>query len=301
VAEEFDCDFSTSLSEDVLARVDAVIVASTTDTHYGVIKAGLLAGKSVFTEKPISHNPVEVREILELGKKSPKPFVVGYQRRCDRNYRALKQQVGTLGDLRMVKCCSRDNPFPPLPYLKTSGGIFHDMLSHDFDMIHFLSGQFPVAAYSVGHAYLPEIKAMDDVDTVCVTLKYASGMIAVVDSSRISAPGYDQRVEAFGEHGVAFVQNEVESTVQVGTVNGFTTPVAAYSFPQRYKDTYFQELTEFIEMINAGGKEDDATIERHFMTEKVCMAAELSCRLGREVKLSEVDELHKQPVVPYKH
>jgi myo-inositol 2-dehydrogenase/D-chiro-inositol 1-dehydrogenase len=259
----------------------------------------LLANKAVFTEKPISHVPSEVEEVLDLGKKSARPFVVGYQRRCDKNYRALHKEVAELGDIRMVKCCSRDNPFPPMEYLRTSGGIFHDMLSHDFDMIHYLTGQFPVSCYAVGHAYKQEIRDMDDVDTVSVVMKFKGGLIAMVDSSRISEPGYDQRVEVFGEKGIAYVRNVQESSVQVGTSDGFRTAKTMRSFPERYEETYRQELDEFVVMCAAGKVETPETIDRHIMLEKICMAAEYSCRLRREVKLDEVDELYLQPKVPY--
>jgi len=300
VAEEFSCTWSESLTDEVLKSVDAVIVASTTDTHFAYCKKALTAEKCVFTEKPISHHPSEVAEVLDLAKKSPKPFVVGYQRRCDKNYRALRTEVrNSLGDVRMIKCCSRDNPFPPMAYLKTSGGIFHDMLSHDFDMIHFLSGQFPVSVYSVGHAYKQEIREMDDVDTVCVTMKFKSGMIAVVDSSRISAPGYDQRVEVFGVDGVAYVRNIEESSVQVGTSKGFVTPKAQNSFPERYKETYAAELAEFIDMCANDIVDEPETIDRHLILGKIADAAEFSCRMKREVLMSEVDELYGKPHVKY--
>jgi myo-inositol 2-dehydrogenase/D-chiro-inositol 1-dehydrogenase len=299
VADDFSCGWSTSLTDDIMEKIDALIVASTTDTHFAFVKKGLLAGKCVFTEKPISHNPHEVKEVLDLAKRSTKPFVVGYQRRCDKNYRALRNEVRNLGDVRMIKCCSRDNPFPPMEYLRTSGGIFHDMLSHDFDMIHYLSGQFPVSVYSVGHAYKEEIREMDDVDTVCVVMKFRSGMIAVVDSSRISEPGYDQRVEVFGAEGVAYVRNVEESTVQVGTSKGFLTPKAQNSFPERYKETYSQELAEFINMCAREYVEEPELIDRHLQLEKICMAAEFSCRLKREVKMSEVDDLYGKPHVKY--
>jgi len=144
-----------------------------------------------------------------------------------------------------------------------------------------------------------KIKEMDDVDTVCVMLKFQSGMIAVVDSSRISEPGYDQRVEVFGANGVAYVRNVEESSVQVGTSTGFRTPKAQNSFPERYKETYAQELAEFINMCANDYVEEPETIDRHLQLEKIAMAAEFSCRLKREVKLSEVDDLYGKPHVKY--
>ena len=114
----------------------------------------------------------------------------------------LSLQAGKIGGVRMVRSSSRDNPEPPLAYLKISGGIFHDMLCHDFDMLHFLTGEVPESVYSVAHTHNPEIGKMDDADTVIVTMKSSSGLLATVDTSRISAYGYDQRIEVFGEKGM---------------------------------------------------------------------------------------------------
>jgi myo-inositol 2-dehydrogenase/D-chiro-inositol 1-dehydrogenase len=194
----------------------------------------------------------------------------------------------------MLKCCSRDNPMPPMPYLKVSGGIFYDMLTHDFDMIHFLSGEIPTEVYSVGHCYDEEIKAMDDVDTVMVTLKFASGLMATVDTSRVAPYGYDQRVEAFGEKGMATAHNEKESTVVVASAAGYVHPRSHKSFPERYKTCYTEEMAEFVAMVKAGTTESEETVRRHVILERVTAAAELSHRLGRAIKLDEVDGLRDQ-------
>ena len=129
---------------------------------------------------------------------------MGFQRRHDAHFRALKAQLaaGHVGAARMFKCTSRDNPEPPMWYLKVSDGIFHDMLSHDFDMLHFLTdGEIPASVYATGVAHNPEIGAMDDCDTAAVTLSYQSGLIATVDTSRVAAYGYDQRCEVWGDSG----------------------------------------------------------------------------------------------------
>ena len=131
VAARERCQWSATL-QPVLddPRVDAVIIASSTQTHYPYIKAALGAKKACFSEKPISHDPDELREVVEAAVASPRPFVVGFQRRVDPNFRELRKQLqaGAVGGLRLIKCCSRDNPVPPLEYLRTSGGIWPEAL-----------------------------------------------------------------------------------------------------------------------------------------------------------------------------
>jgi len=281
---------SDALEDD---SVDAVIIASTTHAHYEQVVACFEAGKAVLCEKPISHDPERLGRVMDVAKLKRLPFLVGYQRRMDRNFRSLKKQLeaGAVGTPRIIKCCSRDNPEPPLWYLKISGGIFHDMLCHDFDMLHFLTGQVPVAVFSAGHAYNAEIAALDDVDTASVTLMYASGLIAMVDTSRTAAYGYDQRVEVFGEHGMLQASNVIESTVSLSTGHGHTAAPNERSFPQRYPQAYQTEVEEFIEMVRHWTTDSTENIDRHVSLEAVTTAAELSWRLGRKILLSEVDSL----------
>jgi len=139
------------------------------------------------------------------------------------------------------------------------------------------------------------------VDTVCVTLKFASGLLAVVDCSRIASYGYDQRVEAFGEHGMATAHNQQESTVVVADRRGFLHPPAQWSFPQRYKHTYTTEIAEFVALVASGGCEPQEYLTRHLELDTVTAAAELSWRLKRAVKLEEVEGLRHVLTTAHAH
>lgn len=340
VAAQYECNGTTDLNEALDdTELDAVVVCSATFTHFDFTMRCLAAKKAVFTEKPISHDPAELEEVLELAIRSNLVFCTGYQRRCDKNFRALKQQLqnGSIGGMRLIKCTSRctllpfsvvaprlcgvaaracqartsphvqrpspvrfvvlrfvlcrDNPEPPIEYLKISGGIFHDMLCHDFDMIHFLTGEFPESVYSVGHCYNPQIEAMGDCDTVVVTLKFASGLLATVDTSRIACYGYDQRIEVLGSLGMAQANNAHENTVTVATAQGFLGAKSEFSFPERYVHTYLTEMDEFVEQARAGRPDPEEWTRRHVILEKVTTAAELSWRLNREVRIADVDGL----------
>lgn len=304
IAEENSCKWSGKLDEAVAdPEVNAVIIASTTDTHFPFIMQSLRGGKAIFAEKPISHEVSEVQEAVDLAMKTQLPFVCGYQRRCDRNFRALKRQLddGAIGVLKVVKSCSRDNPVPPLEYLRSSGGIFQDMLIHDFDMQDWLSGgQTPESITSVGHCYDDEIKKMDDLDTVAVLAKYPSGLVTMTDTCRDAAYGYDQRIEAFGAKGMLTARNETTSSVELATADGHLMPPAMWSFPERYKQAYFVELAEFVALVQAGPKSEAAELERKEMQRhprivRTALAAELSWKLGRQVNLSEdLGALHKK-------
>mmetsp|Transcript_44184 Transcript_44184/g.70209 ORF Transcript_44184/g.70209 Transcript_44184/m.70209 type:complete len:614 (+) Transcript_44184:95-1936(+) len=301
IAAEKGCNWSSRLDDALEGpnAVDAVVIASATDTHFPYIMQALRADKAVLSEKPISHELHEVEEAVELAKTKNLAFVCGYQRRADRHFRELKRQLdaGAIGSLKLLKTCSRDNPIPPMEYLRTSGGIFHDMLIHDFDMLDFLSGgQVPESVTSTGHSHHPEIKAMGDVDICAVMFKYASGLIAMVDTSRDASYGYDQRIEAFGERGMLTAKNELTSTIELATADGHLMPPAMYSFPQRYHEAYRSELTEFIELVQAGRDSELHRMEqkamlRHPNIVRTTIAAEMSWKQGNTMEIAKVDSL----------
>ncbi|MFT5020011.1 MAG: myo-inositol 2-dehydrogenase/D-chiro-inositol 1-dehydrogenase, partial [Polaribacter sp.] len=247
IAAQYNCLWSTTLPELLQDdTLDAVVVASPTDAHFLYIKQALTAGKHVFTEKPVGHTVNEINTCFELAMQHSRALHLGFQRRLDKNFAALKRRLPELGNARIVKASSRDNPKPSYDYLSISGNIFHDMLIHDFDMLMFLFGpKVPESVFAAGHAYDSTIAGFNDYDTVLVSIKYSDGLVCSIDTSRTSAYGYDQRIEVFGEHGMATVDNERNNTVNVYTDKGANHEPFNFSFPQRYKEAYLEELKQF--------------------------------------------------------
>ncbi len=70
--------------------VNAVIIASSTDTHADLCMAAARAGKAIFCEKPIDLSLARVDECLEVVKASKVPMLVGFNRRFDPSFRELK-------------------------------------------------------------------------------------------------------------------------------------------------------------------------------------------------------------------
>jgi hypothetical protein len=120
---------------------------------------------------------------------------------------------GSVGDLHMVRITSRDPAPPPIPYIKVSGGIFLDMMIHDFDMARFITGSEVVDVYAQGAVRVdPAIGEAGDLDTAVVMLRHDNGCITTIDNSRQAVYGYDQRVEAFGSGGLAASENPLNHT-----------------------------------------------------------------------------------------
>ncbi len=256
-------------------EVDGIIISTPTQFHFNCICQSLKAGKHVFTEKPLGKSAKEIKICFDLAQKKGLALFLGFQRRYDTNFIELRNTIEKIAKVRTVKMSSRDNPKPSLSYLKISGNIFHDMLIHDFDMLLFLMGyKIPISVFAYGHAYDPEIKKIPDFDTVLVTLKYADGLICSIDTSRTAVYGYDQRIELFGEKGMAIAENQKNNTVQVHTIEGGYQHPINYSFPQRYKEAYREEISDFVKGIQAG---------RHYnIPKKQCLLGHLIADAAHE-------------------
>ncbi len=267
--------------------VDAVVIASPTEYHYDYILKSLNAGKHVFTEKPLGHGLSEVKECFDTAAKNNKALHLGFQRRFDHNFIALKSNLSTINDVRMVRASSRDNPKPSYEYLKTSGNIFHDMLIHDFDMMLFLLGaKAPETINVFAKCYDKKIEAMDDYDTVVVSMQFDNGLIYTVDTSRTSVYGYDQRLEVFGSDGMLVAENELDSNLNIYAKDGIKQAPVSYSFPQRYKSAYLAELV-FFESSIRNGELYNVTKEEAILSHLIADACYVSAKEGRLVRFKE--------------
>ena len=131
--------------------------------------------------------------------------MIGFNRRFDPNFAALRKRVaeGAIGALEIVSITSRDPSPPPLSYIARSGGLFRDMMIHDFDMARFILGEEPIAVSAMGSALVDKaIGEAGDIDTAVVIMETKSGKVAQISNSRRATYGYDQRVEAHGDKGM---------------------------------------------------------------------------------------------------
>jgi len=233
-------------------EIDAVFICSSTDTHAKLIIESSKASKHVFCEKPIDLNVEKIKEAIDAAEKAGVKFQVGFNRRFDHNFKRVREYVkdGEIGDIHILRIASRDPQPPPIEYVKVSGGIFLDMMIHDFDMARYLTGSEVSEVYAAGDTLIdPSIKQYGDVDTAVVTLKFENGAIGVIDNSRKAVYGYDQRVEVFGSKGCAAAQNDKPNTVEISTGDGVCSEKPKYFFLERYKDAYIDEIKSFIESI----------------------------------------------------
>lgn len=237
--------------------VDAVAICSPTDTHADLIERAARAKKAIFCEKPIDLDVARVRACLEVVKQTKATLMVGFNRRFDPNFASLRKQVaeGAIGAIEIVSITSRDPSPPPLAYIARSGGLFRDMMIHDFDMARFVLGEEPVAVSAMGSALVDKaIGEAGDIDTAVVIMETKSGKVAQISNSRRATYGYDQRVEAHGDTGMLHAANVRETTVEWAGAHGFTSDKALNFFLERYEAAYRNELDAFVGAAKAGTK-----------------------------------------------
>jgi len=271
-------------------EIQAVLICSSTNTHSPISLEAIAAGKHVFCEKPIDHDLTKIKQVVEALKGSGIKYQVGFNRRHDHNFAAVKQAIvdGKVGDVHIIKITSRDPEPPSAEYAAVSGGMFLDMTIHDFDMVRFLAGCDAEEIY-VQSAVLvdPAIGEAGDVDTAVITLKMENGAIAVIDNSRRAAYGYDQRAEVFGSKGMVATANDTLSTAVLSNAEGVTGEKPLYFFLERYMQSFATEVKGFIHAIE---NDTDTLVGVEDGLKPVLMgiAAKKSVEEHRPVKLSEI-------------
>ena len=280
-------DYPTLLSN---SQIDAVIVASSTDTHVEICQAAAEAGKHIFCEKPIALDLKQIDETLAIVEKAEVKFQVGFNRRFDTNFMRVREAVtsGEIGEPHILRITSRDPAPPPIEYVKLSGGIFLDMTIHDFDMARYLIDDEVVEVYAVGDVRVdPKIGEAGDIDTAVITLRFQNGVLATIDNSREAIYGYDQRVEVFGSKGMVVAGNPLTNTVTFSGSEGSSAASPLYFFVERYKEAYLSELHAFIRCIKENTQPPVTGIDGRAPI-VMGYAALKSLRENRSVLLSEI-------------
>jgi myo-inositol 2-dehydrogenase/D-chiro-inositol 1-dehydrogenase len=271
-------------------EINIVFICAPTDLHVEIIIEAAKAGKHIFCEKPISFSDEETIRAYEAIKKAGVKFQLGFNRRFDRNFSKVKDLVvnKTIGDLHILKIASRDPEPPNLEYIARSGGIFMDMMIHDFDMARFISGSEVIEVFAIGSTLInPQISEYNDIDTAIVTLKFENGAVGVIDNSRQAVYGYDQRLEVFGSKGSVNVNNETETRIEIATKEGVRRDNPLHFFLERYNEAYIMEVKQFFEAIE-NNTEVTCKFEDGIMAQRIASSAKESLMTGQPVKVKNL-------------
>lgn len=238
-------------------EVDAVLIATSTATHADLIELAVAAGKPVLCEKPIDLSLARVNACAAAIAGAAAPVMLGFVRRFDRGHAALRRAVATgrIGRLHQVCITSRDPGLASADYLEVSGGVFRDMTIHDFDMARFILDEEIETVYATGSRLVDPalMERCDDYDTVTAVLTTTSGKQCVISNSRRSVYGYDQRIEAFGDAGMAISDNLTASNLRLyGADSTGGGPALLNFFTDRYAEAFAAEIGAFVDAVELG-------------------------------------------------
>lgn len=246
-------DLEAALSD---PGIDAIAIATPTDTHADYLVRAVAAGKQVFCEKPIDLSLARALECMaEIGDAADR-VQIGFNRRFDKTFSRLRERLseGAIGKIENLTIISRDPAPAPVGYLASSGGILKDMAIHDFDMARFILGEEPVEVFATGSVLVdPEIGNVGDHDSISVVMRTASGVQCQILNSRRCAYGYDQRIEAFGEKGSLRAENPLVDELRVNLATGTDTRSQLSNFfLDRYMDAFAAQWVSFFSTLKAG-------------------------------------------------
>lgn len=270
--------------------VDAVAICTPTDTHADLIERFARAGKAIFCEKPIDLDVARVEDCLKVVDETGAALMVGFQRRFDPDFMALKAAIddGRIGAVEMVAITSRDPGPPPYAYIERSGGIFRDMTIHDFDVARWLLSEEIETVHAAASVLTdPEIGTLGDYDSANVMMTTASGKHCTITNTRRATYGYDQRIEVLGNLGTVTAENTREANIEIADAEGYHRPPLLNFFMTRYKAAYAAEIAAFVAAL-AADKPLPTTGVDGLRALVLAEAALRSVKEGRAVKVAEV-------------
>jgi scyllo-inositol 2-dehydrogenase (NAD+) len=286
--KDFDVEGYSSYMDLIMdPEVEALVVATPTQTHYEILKEAIKSGKPIFCEKPITYTLEEAEKIVEAVKKNNVYLQVGFMRRFDPGHVAAKKMIenGECGEPIYIHDCQRDPNGPPKEYVPMSGGLFVDMGIHDLDVARWLMGSEIVEIYAQGavlkHEYLKELH---DVDDGQMLLKFENGALGMIEISRNANDVYDTRTEVIGLKKSVFVgQNQLTPYTIIGN-RQIIADMANWCLG-RFKDGYELEIQAFVDAVNEG-KPSPVTAYDGMIGLKLALSATESYRKALPVKLS---------------
>ena len=274
------------------AVVDAVLIASSTDTHAQHLRAGAAAGLACLCEKPIDLDlqlaTEVVSEVASGVGANARPMMVDFNRRFDRDYAELARLAGdgALGTVELVQMTTRGPVLPPLDYIAVSGGQMRDQTVHFFDLARWITGEDPESVYATGTVFTdPRMADLGDVDTSAVTLRMPSGPLVQIDSVRRTAYGYDERIEVLGSDGMAESDRQRTGAVKRYGRGQVTLDGLHPGWFERVAPTYRSALDHFVSAV-ASGTQIGPSLHEALKAQAIAEAAATSLRTGQAEQIT---------------
>ena len=234
-------------------HIDAVVIASSTNSHGDIARACARAGKRFLCEKPLDTSFDAALHTMRSARTADVFAGIGFNRRFDPQYAALRRAVrgGKVGRIEMMHITSRSHALPSLDYVKASGGQLRDKGSHFFDLACWIAGERPTEIYAVGACLIePRFAEYGDVDTAMIVLRMPSGALCHLNFSRRTAYGSDERIEVFGADGKVESRTPIPVDVALYRGGGIVQKGLHQHWYDRIAGTYPAQLAAFVEALN---------------------------------------------------
>jgi len=272
-------------------ELDAIFVASSSNVHCEQIEKAIKSGFHVFTEKPLGVNTEETLRVKEVVDAHPDQiFMLGFMRRADKSYSHAKKMIdeGKIGKPFLVRCYGLDPDklaLSVIPFLKTSGGLFLDMSTHDADLARWFLGKEAKSVYAVGGCYkYPEYAKEGDIDNGVAIINFEDDMICMLYVGRTAPNGYQVETEIVGTEGTLRIagipaKNDITLYNNTGAVIE-----CSQDFLERFEDAFVREVVEFVSCINENRKPGIGVIDGIQAT-KIAEACQKAYETGKIVEI----------------
>ena len=282
--------------EDAVQEAEAVVIATPPELHRSAVEAALEAGRHVLCEKPLTDSLASTIELTRRIEEEGSHFEIGFQRRHDAGFIAARDAAE--GRIHTIHLTAHDPVTPPRsadsgppPEVSPS---FRDSSIHDFDLVRWLSRQ-EVTEVSVEAGKRDGSRSEDprEIEKAIVTMRLASGTIAVLDAAWLHPSGYDMRIELLSER--AAVTGGLSPRTPATHVDWDAPTDPWHGYLDRFEAAYRAELAAFLACCR-GVRPPSSSARDGLEAMRVAVAATISHVEGRRVSLDEVAGLAR-PVV----
>ena len=294
LAGRYGAQAARSLDEALGRGVDAVVIASSTASHGEVASACIAAGKAFLCEKPLAKDLDAARQIVGDARAAGIITAIGFNRRLDRGYAAVRRAVanGEIGRLETILITSRSAVPPTVELVQATGGLLGEKGSHFYDLASWIAGEHPVEVHAMGAALVdPAFAEIGEVDVAMITLAMPSGALCQLDFSWRAAYGQDERLEVVGALGMLQIPQAPDAPFSRYDTSGLSQAAPLPGWLARFAPTYGEELARFVHALELGQPPELAGLEDGLAAQQVAEAASRSIREGRRVRLGDINGL----------
>lgn len=297
MAETFGLPVAANVEALLEADVDGLLIAARTEAHPELVRTGVAADLPVFCEKPLASTLSGTRALSHDVETSGGLVQVGFQRRFDAGFVELRRALaaGELGTVHAIRATTCDVEPPSVQFLQTSGGLFVDCSSHDFDAIRFVTGREVAGVQAWGRALTDDVRVAGDIDSGLVVLHLDDGTQATVIAARYNGGGYDARLEVQGSRATLVAGLDSASPLrssEVGTE--FPSGVPHPDFAGRFEAAYRAELAGFVDLVRRRSTVPRCTAADAVAAAEIAEAAQLSLASGEPVRPSSLTTEREQ-------